>query len=123
VKNPFALIHRSHTKKVQSSHGGGESPAAVHELAIDTFGGAIPNQHSSEYGQTQRSGGDSGFNNSQRIKPQLKIKSSNLRSPSEHDKTENVEHAFIKGQHIMPHSSTNLDVDRRRGGVHAAVET
>lgn len=95
----------------------------MHELAIDTFGGAIPNQHLSEYGLTQRSGGDSGFNNSQRIKPYLKIKSSNLRSPSEKEKGENVEYAFIQGQHIMPHSSTNLDGERRRGGVHAAAET
>jgi hypothetical protein len=60
IKNPFAIVHRTHTKKGQSSQSG-ESPAAVHELSIDTFGAAGPN-NGSEYGQTVRSGVESNHN-------------------------------------------------------------
>jgi hypothetical protein len=49
IKNPFAIIHRTQTKKANSSLSG-ESPAAVHELALDTFGGAIINNQASENG-------------------------------------------------------------------------
>ncbi len=75
----------------------------MHELAVDTFGGAINNNQGSDYGQTLKSGGDSNnLNSTQKMlrHPHLKLKLQPQRSPSDLEKNEGVEYAFVQGQHI-----------------------